>query len=78
MIRTALKKVNMEILSRQNSIEELRSKIDKAEPVTYQDVEDIVEDWERITDMQSGIKGLEIAKSILEGLCLSKEHHVSG
>jgi hypothetical protein len=78
MIRTALKRVNSEIQDRQNTIVELRSKIDKAEPLTYQDVENIAEDWERIASIQANIKGLEIAKSILEDLCLSLEQHVSG
>lgn len=77
MLRTALKKINLEIQNRQNTIVELRSRIDRAEPLTYQDVENIVEDRESIISLQANIKGLEIAKSILEDLCLSQEQHVS-
>lgn len=77
MLRTALKKINLEIQNRQNTIVELRSRIDRAEPLTYQDVENIVEDRESIISLQANIKGLEIAKSILEDLCLSQEQHVN-
>lgn len=77
MLRTALKKINLEIQNRQNTIVELRSRIDRAEPLTYRDVENIVEDRESIISLQANIKGLEIAKSILEDLCLSQEQHIS-